>query len=181
MGGLSSAAAILWTLALAIGSADGLYLHLWRYRLYARSQTRLEHLAHTGRALLLPPILYLALLGIGIPLTTRIGWLVGLSAADWTIGIWDALLEKRSREASGGLPHHEYLVHLIATGLHSGAEVLSVASLSVALMSMETSSTFSSPRLASLTGFVLVPMSAVVAVVHAVLLHPRFTQPRGIG
>ena len=181
MGGLLSASAVLWILALAIGSADGLYFHLWKYRLHAQSQTRLEHLAHTARAVLLPAVLYLALLGTGIPIATRIGWLVALSAVDWAIGIWDALLEKRSRETLGGLPHHEYLVHLIATGVHSGAEVLSIAGLFVALISMERPSSFASPWVASVTGIVLVPTSVLVAVVHAVLFHPRFARPRQAG
>lgn len=176
MGELLSASAILWIVALAIGSTDGLYLHLWKYRLHARSQTRLEHIAHTGRALLLPAVLYVALLGTGIPLVTRIGWLITLAAADWAIGIWDALLERRSRQGLGGLPHHEYLVHLIATGVHSGAEALSIAGLAVAAMSMGSSNTLASPWLARVTGIVLVPTGLVVAGVHAVLLHPRFSR-----
>lgn len=178
MGGLLSASAILWALALAIGSADGLYFHLWKYRLHARIETRSEHVAHTWRALLLPPVLWLALLGSGMPLGIRIGGLVALAAIDWTIGIWDALLERRSRQTLGGLPHHEYLVHLIATGVHSGAEVLSIASLSVALASGESASAFASTSLASAAGFVLVPSSVAVALVHVVLLHPRFASSR---
>ena len=36
----------------AVGAYDGLYLHLWKYRLYAREESRREHALHTAVAFL---------------------------------------------------------------------------------------------------------------------------------
>ena len=46
----------------ALSLVDGLYFHLYAFRLHARPETRREHWAHTGRALLFIPTLLLVII-----------------------------------------------------------------------------------------------------------------------
>jgi hypothetical protein len=113
---------IAWAGALGVGALDGLYFHLWKFRLYARPQSRSEHLTHTVRACLLGPILWLAFV------TPRLDALVALVALDTAVVLTDVWLENASRRDVGGIPRAEYLVHVAANTLHTGAMTLAMAS-----------------------------------------------------
>ena len=177
-----SISVVLWTLALAVGAADGFYFHLWKYRLYSLPRSRKEHIAHTGRAVLLPPTLWLAFGDIpGQGLRSRIYMLGSLVMLDALIGIGDALIEHGSRRDLGGLPRYEYLIHVVATGLHSGAEALAiVAWLAIDLRwaGDRVTPVGLSPVFHSISSFLLV-VAAVVASAHVALLHPGFARRFG--
>ena len=88
-----------------LGTVDGIYLHLWRYRLYARSASRHEHRLHTGAAVL-----------FAVTLPTLFRWETGglllwagiaLVAVDLVVSIVDMLSEDDSRADLGGLPTGE--------------------------------------------------------------------------
>jgi hypothetical protein len=110
-----------WAAALGVGALDGLYFHLWKFRLYARPQSRTEHLTHTVRACLLGPILWLAFVA------PRLDLLVMLVAVDTVVVLADVWLETESRRDLGGIPRAEYVVHVVANTLHTGAMTLAMA------------------------------------------------------
>jgi hypothetical protein len=110
-----------WAAALAVGALDGLYFHLWKFRLHARRQSRSEHVMHTVRACLLGPILWLAFVA------PRLDLLVALVAIDTAVVIADVWLETASRRDLGGIPRAEYVVHVVANTLHTGAMTLAMA------------------------------------------------------
>ncbi len=110
-----------WAAALGVGALDGLYFHLWKFRLYARPQSRTEHLTHTVRACLLGPILWLAFVA------PRLDLLVALVAVDTAVVLADVWLETESRRDLGGIPRSEYVVHVLANTLHTGAMTLAMA------------------------------------------------------
>ena len=154
-----------WAAALGVGALDGLYFHLWKFRLYARPQSRTEHLTHTARACLLGPILWLAFVA------PRLDALVALVAVDTAVVLADVWLENESRRDLGGIPRAEYLVHVVANTLHTGAMTLAMAVW------------WSSPLAqvpALLRGFAegLVACTVPVAVLHVALI---FWTPRARG
>jgi hypothetical protein len=94
---------------------DGVYLHLFRYKLFANPESRNEHISHSIRALLFPGILYFLYSG-------NTGWTFGIGLALVFIDIIvlgaDAYMEKDSRAFMGGLPRWEYIIHLMVNGFH---------------------------------------------------------------
>jgi hypothetical protein len=99
----------------ALAVVDGLYLHLVRERLHRRPETRVEHLIHTGRAIVFPPILVLFFGGAAPAL--GIAFLV----VDQVLEIIDMAIERRSRAYSSGLHTCEYLIHGAALTLRGAA------------------------------------------------------------
>lgn len=55
---LMIAATIFLALFALVAAVDGLYFHLWKYRLYARPESVYEHKLHTVRAFLFIPIVF---------------------------------------------------------------------------------------------------------------------------
>ncbi|MBC8196584.1 MAG: hypothetical protein H8E60_01720 [Candidatus Marinimicrobia bacterium] len=108
--------AIIIALFAGIGLIDGFYYHIWKFKLYKWEESRYEHGLHSARALLFPVIIYLLFIkNIG----GVVLWLALLIALiDISVLVVDVLTEYNSRELLGGLPDKEYLVHIIANGLH---------------------------------------------------------------
>ena len=100
-----------------LSTVDGVYLHLWRYRLWARADSRREHGLHTARALLFAPIV---LLVFAAPTAGVMLWSgVALLAIDQVFEVLDVLEERRSRDGLGGLSSGEYLVHAMLVTLRA--------------------------------------------------------------
>lgn len=104
---------------------DGLYLHLWRFRLFARPETRREHAIHTVRAVLGAVALVLVFRGDTVGPTLWLG--ATMLAFDTAIGVWDVVEETRARGFQGGVPRAEAAIHIIANTTHVAAAVLSLA------------------------------------------------------
>lgn len=116
---LFDASAVLLIGFAVLSLVDGVYLHLYKFRLHDRVATRTEHWAHTIRALLFIPTLVLVLSG-----TTSgpLLWLgVVVVVADIAVTIADVLTERSSRAFQGGLPRYELAIHVALTVLHGGA------------------------------------------------------------
>lgn len=96
----------------ALSLVDGVILHLFVERLPLRPASTKEHLLHTARALLFPPILVTFVSG-----PTPLGFT--LLAVDQIIEVWDMAIERKSRAHSGGLPSREYVVHGLLTTLRA--------------------------------------------------------------
>jgi hypothetical protein len=137
----------------ALAFIDGVLVHLVRERLHRRAETRLEHLVHTGRAAVFPPILVLFFAGAAPAL--GIAFLV----VDQALEIADMSIERRSRAYSGGLRTSEYL-------LHGTALTLRGAGIAFSLVAGAPS--------ASVVTFVelLLPGAILGAILHVVLLLP---------
>lgn len=95
---------------------DGVFLHLYKYRLYEHKESKFEHIIHTIRALLFIGIL----ISLFINIEDNSLFLLGavLVIADIITLIIDAYVEKDSRSFMGGLPRWEYIIHLLVNGFH---------------------------------------------------------------
>lgn len=153
---------------------DGLYLHLWKYRLHTRRESIYEHKLHTLRAILFPVVLYLLIAKNFGGILLWIGVLVGV--IDLIIGAKDVFAEKNSRKELGGLSSFEYFLHVCANSIHVTYLTLIVIAKPVSAWS------FSSPMLlpepypsVMSTVFVLmVPGAVVGAVLHVWLMRSKY-------
>lgn len=108
----------LWILLLysSIGTVDGIYNHLYRYRLYAHASSFTEHISHTfltlGLALTVTMLVFVEM-GRG-----GFAFLLGIQAFAVLNTLWDVSLELKSRAPLGGFPPHEYLLHTVIFLLH---------------------------------------------------------------
>lgn len=105
----------------AIAGVDGLYFHLYRYRLYRRPQSRREHRLHTINAFLFVPLV--ASLFVAAPRGLFLWLALLLFLASLAVEILDVLCEPDSRRDLGGLLPSEYLMHFLMSGLRVGAIV----------------------------------------------------------
>lgn len=96
-----SASFALLLLFAALAPVDGLYLHLWKYRLHERPESRREHALYTLRAALFPAILVLVYAG------SSSSWLLILGASlvvvDLAAQAADMWVEPASRAGLGGI------------------------------------------------------------------------------
>ena len=100
-----------------IATFDGIYFHLYKYRLYAKKESKKEHLLHTANCFLFPfTILFIFLdkfngiffwIGIFLTLLTLI------------IEFLDVFEENKSRKKIGGLTSLEYSMHFAMSGLRA--------------------------------------------------------------
>jgi hypothetical protein len=157
--------------ALALGAVDGVYFHLRRFELFAQAESRSEHLVHTVRAILLLPTI--ALLYLLEPAGTLLLVAALVIVADGAALFADLLIEQRSRVRLGGIPHAEYVIHVLANGLHAVSLALALASAPASAWSVSGVSLARSPLPlpARCVAAVLLLVVAVTAVQHVLLLH----------
>jgi hypothetical protein len=159
------ASTVLLLAFVVLSAIDGVYLHLWRYRLWARADSRYEHWLHTGRAVLFAPIV---LLVFAAPTAGAALWAgVALLAIDQVLEVLDVLEERASREGLGGLSSGEYLVHAILVTLRAGAIALALAARPEVGWRLEAPLTIGTytPTITFLVQQ-LVPGAIVIALVH---------------
>ncbi len=97
-----------------LGAFDGLWLHLWRYRLHQRARS--EHRLHTVRAVLMPAQILFFVMNSSTGFWLWLGTLVVL--VDMAVVVWDAAIERASRSFQGGLPSGEAGLHQVLQSLH---------------------------------------------------------------
>ncbi len=108
----------LWILLVysGVGTVDGIYNHLYRYRLYAHASSFTEHLSHTflslGLALTVTTLVFVEVGTVGF------AFLLGIQALSVLNTLWDVSLELKSRAPLGGFPVHEYVLHTVIFLLH---------------------------------------------------------------
>lgn len=102
-----------------IAGIDGLYFHLYRYRLYERRDSLYEHQLHTINAFLFVPLV--AVLFVLEPRGLLLWLGAALFVASLAVEILDVLCEEASRKSLGGLLRTEYLMHFLMSGLRFGA------------------------------------------------------------
>ncbi len=165
--------AILLVLFTVLSMVDGVYLHLFKFKLHGRQQSRREHVIHGIRGLLLVPTLLFVLSG------TTSGWVLWLGIAfvlaDVIVTIADVREERGSRAFQGGLPTYELGLHIALTMFHLGAIAASLAARPAAAWWGETSTHVADARFAELVAVHgMLGGTILVTVIHAVLLHRRF-------
>jgi hypothetical protein len=165
---VSASFVLLLTFA-ALAPLDGLYLHLWRYRLHARAESRREHALHTARALLFPVILVLLYGG------SSSGWplLLGavLVAADVAIQAADMWVEPASRAGLGGLSSFESVLHGVLITIGSASLALMLGSRPVSAWSLAAAPTLGpshGPFAEQVVGMLL-PGAVLIAGLHLYL------------
>ena len=165
-------AAVCMVLFTAIASIDGLYFHLFRYRLYDRPASRYEHRLHTANSLLFVPLT--ALLFCAEPLGLWRQLVLALFLGSFVIEILDVRCEEDSRRDLGGLTTSEYLMHFLMSGLRFGSVVPLLASAPLTQWLPENTALASRPLWLFLTGAWLAGPGVPIAILHVYLaLRPR--------
>lgn len=168
---LSSSSLILFMI---LATWDGFYLHIWKYELFKREESRFEHKTHAIRALLFPLIIWLLFINQDV-LSFWFG--IAFVLLDMVVLGIDAYSEKDSRKLLGGLPRWEYILHLFANGFHLSAILLYLGTLinvndygvSLTLVREESFGL-------ALTGTIaqnIIPGAVLLALVHFLLLLPK--------
>lgn len=143
---------------------DGIYVHLWRLRLFARPDSWREHVWHTARAALAPGIIALVFAAPTAGLALWLG--VGLLAVDQLAEVADVLDERASRASLGGLGSGEYLLHVVLVALRAAAVALTVAARPAAAWSLDAVGGATYPGLLGTLVAGLVPGAVAVAALH---------------
>jgi hypothetical protein len=167
-------ASIWLTLVVGVlGAIDTLYFHFWKFRLFERPQSRREHLTHGIRAALVGPTLMMLFVW---PATGLALWAVaGLVVADFAVMLWDLAEESESRRALGGIPPVEYAIHVVASALHAAASALALASRPLEAWSSSEVVVVVPSTVTTVAGM-LWPGAVLLALIHFVLLSPRFVK-----
>jgi hypothetical protein len=124
---MREASIVLLLLFTIVATVDGFYFHFYKYRLYARPASRLEHGLHTLNSALFPITLaplYLA--------ESSGAWLwlaTGALLVTLLVESFDVLIERESRADLGGLTPAEYWMHFMMSGLRWSSTVLILASI----------------------------------------------------
>lgn len=159
----ASAAALMVFLALA--AVDGIYLHLWRYRLHTREASRSEHRLHTLSAGLFAatlPALFLwetagCLLWTGLALVV----------ADLVVSLFDIFAERDSRADLGGLSSAEYALHMVIMSARGAAVALALAGRPATAWAPDAPLVIGSlPGFAATVGWQALPGAVLMTALH---------------
>jgi hypothetical protein len=165
MDNLYTASAVALAVFLALGAVDGIYLHLWRYRLHARAASRYEHRLHTVAAVLFAgtlPALHLWETG-GLLLWTGIALVV----ADLGASIADMFSERDSRADLGGLSTGEYVLHMLVMSARGAALALALGARPAEAWSLASPWILGPmPGLAATVAWQALPGAVVMAGLH---------------
>lgn len=159
-------------LFLILSTFDGIYFHLWKFRLQERLDSKFEHITHTLRALLfIPTVIFIYYIGLsGVLLWASIIIL----AVDLMVEILDVLNERKSRATLGGLPSSEYLVHIMLTTFRVTAFSLAFAALPIQAWSLSIPVDVVTPSFSKLIVSLVLPGAISVAVLHVYLMFDPF-------
>jgi hypothetical protein len=161
-------------LSAVIGLFDGMYLHVWKYKLYYHNESRFEHLIHSIRLLAMIFITYfLFVKDYG-------GWMLWLGALFLIIDIIalsvDVFSESDSRSHLGGLSSIEYYIHVVANGLHFTSSALILAIKPIEAWSFYSPlylERFNDSIVPSIAAS-LIPGTVIAGLIHLLLLNKKF-------
>ncbi|AIL45278.1 hypothetical protein BEI02_15640 [Elizabethkingia sp. HvH-WGS333] len=155
---------------------DGVFLHLYKYRLYQHKESRFEHLTHTIRALLFTGIL----ISLFINIENNNLFLFGciLIVTDIITLLVDAYVEKDSRAFMGGLPRWEYIVHLLVNGFHFAAIavflVIKINLDSDGIRLIENFQQIENYQTFKIIAINLLPGAIIISLLHILVYSPKF-------
>lgn len=156
-----------------VAAIDGLYLHLWKYRLYARPESLREHKLHTAQGALFAPVVFFLFYQDfgGLALWTAVLFL----AFEQVVEILDVLDEWDSRASLGGLSSTEYALHAVAITARTAAVALALAAKPLAAWSLDAPLvTGPGHTWASSVGLQMVVGNILVVGLHVWLMLPRY-------
>ncbi|WP_420572418.1 hypothetical protein [Kordia sp.] len=159
---------------MVLATYDGFYLHIWKYELFKRTDSVLEHKTHTARAILFPLILWLLFINDD----KASFWVsIALIVIDFIVLGIDAYSEKDSRKSIGGLPKWEYILHLFANSFHFAAIFLLLATkieiTETGIVINEFTVNSSAQKLLKMISVNMIPGAIVLGFVHLILLFPK--------
>ncbi len=170
---LMTAATVFLMIFGMVAAVDGLYLHLWKYRLYARPESRREHKLHTAQGALFVPVVFFLFYGDfgGAALWAGVLFL----AAEQVVEIMDVLDERDSRASLGGLSSTEYALHAVAITARTAAVALALAAKPLSAWSLDAPLvTGPGHEWASSVGLQMVVGNILVVGLHLWLMLPRY-------
>lgn len=150
---------------------DGIYLHLWKYELHGKDESRFEHLTHTIRAILFPLILIFLFI-----CSNTFCFFIGifLFLVDLIVLGIDAYSEKDSRQFMGGLPRCEYIIHLFANSFHFASIVLFISTRlkieAFQILIVNDYAELWSAHFVYLIALNLIPGAVLLAIIHLILM-----------
>ena len=175
---LLSAATVFLMIFGFVAAFDGLYLHLWKYRLYARPESLREHKLHTIQGILfIPVIFFLFYKDFG-------GWALWAGvlfiAIEQVVEIMDVLDERDSRASLGGLSSTEYAVHVIAITARTVAIALALAAKPLSAWSLDAP-LLAGPEhaMASSTALQMIAGNVLVVALHLWLMRDVYQVKSG--
>jgi len=118
---LFPAAVVLLSVFALAALIDAVLFHLFENRLFARAESRYEHLLHTIHAALFPVIIALLFL------SPHFWAAAAVIALDFVVELLDVICERASRASLGGLSTPEYAVHAIGIGSFAAGVALALA------------------------------------------------------
>ena len=163
---------VFLNLFMVLGAVDLFYVHIWKYKLHTRPESRYEHKLHLAFAFLMVPLAYL------LYYQNFGGWALwaGVFFVIAALGteLADVFSENDSRASIGGLSTQEYALHVVLT-------ILKVASFAFLFASKPADAwSLSSPIvlgeygfMAEITALQVMVGSGLVGLLHLALLHPR--------
>lgn len=147
---------------------DGVYFHLWKFRLQERDDSKFEHLTHTGRALLfIPALILLYILG---PKGVCAWVAVVVLGLDLIVETFDVLSEKSSRETIGGLPSNEYLLHIMLTTIRVAAFTAAFVAIPKEAWRIDSNVELLIPEVSKLIAYNLLPGAVLILLFHIYLI-----------
>lgn len=147
---------------------DGVYFHLWKFRLQEREDSKFEHLTHTVRALLfIPTLILIYTLGAKEIWAWVVVVVLGL---DLIVETFDVLNEKSSRETLGGLPSNEYLLHIMLTTIRVAAFTTAFIAIPKEAWNINSNVEMLVPEISKLIAYNLLPGAVLVLIVHVYLI-----------
>jgi len=167
-------AAVFFLLHALLGSIDGAYFHLHKYKLHTHRDTFVEHITHTLRAwtMMLAAVLLFAVNSAGVLLWGAVCVLV----LDLLIETWDVWIEPKSRQRFGGLSSAEYLVHAHSIFLYAAAWALALIAKAPESWSLASPMVLEQPHPDYVTrlGWVIAIGSLLGALQHSWYCLPRY-------
>lgn len=160
----------------ALALFDGVFLHLYKYRLYEHKESKFEHLTHTVRAFLFLGIL----LTLFINIENNTFFVVGIIfvAIDIITMVIDAYVEKDSRKFMGGLPRWEYILHLLVNGFHFASIaiflVIKIQFKESGILLTDNYNDIKSFQTFKLIAFNLLPGAMLISLLHLFVYIPKF-------
>lgn len=170
---------LIMTILIALYSVlalfDGVFLHLYKYKLHENPESKFEHLTHTVRAFLFSGILLTLFINID---TNRFFYLgIFLLGLDVLVLILDAYSEKDSRKFMGGLPRWEYILHLLVNGFHfASIAVFLVLKVNLSGNGMLLVTHFESIKnyhIFKIVAVNLLPGSLLISLLHILVYFPK--------
>ena len=156
-----------------VAGIDGLYLHLWKYKLYARPESLYEHKMHTAQAFLFIPVIFLLFyLNVG-------GWLLWAAVAfvliEFVIEMMHVLEQNNSRASLGGLRSTEYAIHVVAITVRTVAIALVFAAKPLWAWSLSAPAILAEQfPMANNTGLKMIIGNVIVGGLHIWLMQKKY-------